>query len=67
MKVIAKMHGNANFAKKFIMEQRKMEIDGYFVMHDGKYHLQYSGIYYEEEQYYEIDTKNKLFLREECE
>ena len=33
MKVIAMMDGNANFAKKFIMEQMKMEIDGYFVTH----------------------------------
>ena len=34
---------------------------------DGKYHLQCSGIYYEEEQYYEIEIENKLFLCEECE
>ena len=29
---------------------------------DGKYHLQCSGIYYKEEQYYEVDIENKLFL-----
>ena len=34
---------------------------------DGKYHLQCSGIYYEEEQYYEIEIENELFLCEECE
>ena len=29
---------------------------------DGNYHLQCSGIYYDEEPYYEIEIENKLFL-----
>ena len=34
---------------------------------NGKYHFHCSGIYYEEEQYYEIEIENELFLCEECE
>ena len=36
-------------------------------MCDKQYHLQCSGITYDEEDYYEIDIENELFLCEECE
>ena len=36
-------------------------------MCDKQYHLQCSRITYDEEDYYEIDNENELFICEECE
>ena len=66
------MRGNVNHVEKFGMEKMTMETDGQFVIHDVTASITCTAVFRNllrggEEQYYEIDIENELFLCEECE